>query len=445
MDKLFGTDGIRAVAGEFPLDYSTVYQIGKSLARLLETNDHPAHIVIGRDTRSSGEWIQKALFQGIRDGNGKPVSAGIIPTSAIAVLSQHKSFASGVMISASHNPHEYNGIKIFSSKGVKINSTLEQELEKHITQSHGPIIPDRFQPLIDENLRTEYIGFLKSKFPLKKHPTDMKIVLDCANGASSGIAPLLFSELGFTSLSINSEPNGKNINSNCGSLFPQGLAKKVIQSQADIGIAFDGDSDRAIFVDEKGNILNGDHTLFILSLYMKKRGLLKSDKIIGTVISNLGLEKGLKEKGLQLIRTSVGDKYVYEEMLKQGSNLGGEQSGHTIILDESPTGDGILTGLMMIQAMMFQNRPLSSLYRVFDEYPQVQKNVAVSKKIDFSHFPSIMKTIQIAERELGEKGRVKVRYSGTEPLARVMIEGDNKEKIERLAQMISQSIWKELK
>ncbi|MBD3413906.1 MAG: phosphoglucosamine mutase [Candidatus Aminicenantes bacterium] len=445
MNQLFGTDGIRAVAGKFPLDYSTVWKIGKSLVHLLENTCQPAQILIGRDTRSSGEWIQKALFQGIKESNGKPVSAGIIPTSAVSILSQRKSFCSGVMISASHNPFEYNGIKIFSSNGLKINQSTEQQLEKQITQTKESITPVHFQPLVNENLRTEYIRFLKSKFTVNSVHRDIKIVLDCANGSSSSIAPHIFSELGFTSLSINSKPNGTNINSNCGSLYPESLSKRVIQEGADLGIAFDGDSDRAIFVDEKGSILNGDHTLFILSSFMKERGLLKSNKVIGTIISNLGLEIALKKNGLQLIRTNVGDKYVYEEMLKQGSNLGGEQSGHTIILDECRTGDGILTGLKTIQAMLSKNRPLSDLIKGFDEYPQVQKNVRVSRKQDFALFPEIMDSIRKAEQELGEKGRVNVRYSGTEPLARVMIEGDRKELIENLAQMISQSIDKELK
>ncbi len=445
MNRLFGTDGIRGVAGEFPLDYATAYQIGKNLVHLLKTQSLSPNILIGRDTRSSGEWIQKALFQGIRDAQGLPVSAGIVPTSAVAVLVKIKSFSSGIMISASHNPYEYNGIKIFSSEGLKINQAFERELEKHIHHPAEKVSPVSLNPVIDENLRTEYLKFLKDKFPIKNIHKEIEVVVDCANGASSDIAPYLFSELNFNVLSINSQPDGKNINLNCGSLFPEGLAKKVVETGADLGVAFDGDSDRAIFIDEKGKILNGDHTLFILSRYMKEKGLLKTNKIIGTIISNLGLEEALNQIGLHLIRTNVGDKYVYEEMLKQGSNLGGEQSGHTIILDECPTGDGILTSLKIIQIMIHENLPLSSLHKGFIEYPQVQKNVKISRKEDFSRYPRIIRAVQKAEHELGKKGRVKIRYSGTEPLARVMIEGEDKKKIENLAKMISESISKELK
>ena len=444
MNRLFGTDGIRAVAGKYPLDYSTVYQIGKNLADLLKQENLSPYILIGRDTRSSGEWIQKALFQGIRDSRGKAVCAGVIPTSAIAVLSKIRSFSSGIVISASHNPYEYNGIKIFSSEGIKIKDSFERKLESLITKPGGKIIPDSSVPLPNKELKTEYMKFLKSKFPYKSFSHEIKVAVDCANGASSNIAPDLFSNLGFNTLPINHRPDGKNINSNCGSLFPNTLATKVLEAKADLGVAFDGDSDRAIFVDEKGKVLNGDHTLFILSNHMKEKGLLKSNKIIGTVMSNLGLEKTLKEIGLQLIRTDVGDRYVYEEMLKQNSNLGGEQSGHTIILNDCPTGDGILTSLKVIQAMILKDRPLSDLHSGLYEYPQIQKNVKISRKEDFGNCPEIMKAIQKAEHELMEKGRVNVRYSGTEPVARLMIEGENKEQIEKLGQMIAESISKEL-
>jgi phosphoglucosamine mutase len=445
MSRLFGTDGIRAVAGKYPLDQSTIYEIGRNLTDLLKQKKQSPRILIGQDTRASGKWIQQALFQGIRDSKGKAVSAGVIPTSAVAVLSKIKSFSSGIMISASHNPHEYNGIKIFSSDGTKIKDDFEQELEKYIEKSNDTAISPYLKPLTDNELKNEYIQFIKSKFSSESFLKDIKVIIDCANGASSYVAPHIFSELGFNTVSINSEPNGKNINSNCGSLFPSKLAQKVLETKADIGIAYDGDSDRAIFIDEKGKILNGDHTLFILSKYMKKKGLLRSNKIVGTVMSNLGLEKALEDMGLQLIRSDVGDKYVYDEMIKQKSNLGGEQSGHTILLDECPTGDGILTSLKVIQSMIFKNCPLSDLCKGFHEYPQVQKNVKVSRKEDFRLFPEIMSALHKVEKELKGRGRIKVRYSGTEPLARVMIEGENKKEIENMAQMISNSICKELK
>jgi len=444
MNRLFGTDGIRAVAGKYPLDYSTVYQIGKNLSELLKQENLSPRILIGRDTRSSGEWLQKALFHGIRDSGGEAVSAGVIPTSAIAVLSKKKSFSSGIVISASHNPFEYNGIKIFSSEGIKIKNSFERKLENLIIKPGKKIIPDSSDPMPSKELKTEYTEFLKSSFPFKDLTKGIKIVVDCANGASSNIAPDVFSDLGFDTLPINNRPDGTNINSSCGSLFPDTLAARVRETKADLGVAFDGDSDRAIFVDEKGKVLNGDHTLFILSDYMKEQGSLKSDKIIGTIMSNMGLEKALKQIGLRLIRTDVGDRYVYEEMIKQNSNLGGEQSGHTIILNECPTGDGILTSLKVIQAMIHKDSPLSSLHSGLHEYPQIQKNVTISRREEFGNCPGIMKAIQKAEHELMEKGRVNVRYSGTEPVARVMIEGENKEQTERLGQMIAESISKEL-
>lgn len=444
MSKLFGTDGIRAVAGEYPLDYSSVYTLGKVLMSLLRKKSLQPKVIIGRDTRESGDWLEQALTQGIRDGNGEAVSAGIIPTSAISFLTKRHSFSAGIVISASHNPYHDNGIKIFSSAGIKISDQWEEKLEEAIISRRGEVERETVRISPHHSFRQDYIDFLKNQFSEAKLSRKIKIVLDCSNGASFSIAPRVFQELGFKVTAIHNSPDGKNINSKCGSLHPHGLARKVLEEGADMGVAYDGDADRAIWVDEKGNILNGDYTLFVLSLFMKKKGRLKSPYIVATTMSNIGLENALKKQGLKLVRTRVGDKYVLEQMIKQDTNLGGEQSGHTIFLDDCPTGDGILTTIKMLEAMADYNLSLSRMTEGFEEYPQVHKNVRVSKKIDFNQFPEIVKTIESIKESLGNSGRLEVRYSGTEPLARIMVEGKDRETIEQYSETISRIINKYL-
>jgi phosphoglucosamine mutase len=444
MKKLFGTDGIRAVAGQPPLDYSSVCALGKALVFLLKEEKLEPQVIIGRDTRESGEWLEQALFQGIKAGQGKALTAGIIPTSAVSFLTKKYSFSAGIVISASHNPYQDNGIKIFSSQGIKISSAWESKLEKAFKEA--PLIVNRENISItpQSSLGQEYMDFLKNRFSPLNLQRRIKIVLDCSNGASSFFASQVFSDLGFEVIAISNSPDGKNINDNCGSLYPQNLAKKVVESKADIGVAYDGDADRAIWVDEKGRILNGDHTLFVLSRFMKEKGLLKSDYVIATTMSNMGLEKALEKLDLKLLRTQVGDKYVLEEMMKLKANLGGEQSGHTIFLDDCPTGDGILTSLKMLEVMVVQNLPLSKLVEELEEFPQILLNVPVGKKIDFNQFPEIINAKEEIKKRLGDSGRLNVRYSGTEPLARVMIEGQDKGKIEDYARQIADVISKHL-
>jgi len=437
MDKLFGTDGIRAVAGQYPLDFSSVYALGLALISLLRKEGLPARVLIGRDTRESGEWLELALFQGILDAEGDAVSVGLIPTSAVSYLTKKHKFSAGIVISASHNPYEDNGIKIFSSEGMKISEKWENILENSIANSQTSAVKKEFPVTPDISLNEEYSDFLKSRFDRISDPGRFKIILDCSNGASTYIAPRVFADFGFKVTTIGASPDGKNINSGCGSLHPESLAKTVVEQGADIGIAYDGDADRALWVDEKGTILNGDHTLYVLAKFMKERALLKSDTVVATTMSNIGLESALEKLGLKLFRTQVGDKYVLEQMIKLKSNLGGEQSGHTIFLDECPTGDGILTSIKMVEAMAVQEASLSELVQGFDEFPQILKNVPVSRKDDFGKFPEIMDMIRKAEERLGESGRLNVRYSGTEPLARIMIEGQSQNEIEDLAGQIA--------
>jgi len=440
MEKLFGTDGLRAVAGQFPLDYPSTFTLGKSLISLLKEEGLEPKVIIGRDTRESGEWIEKALFLGIKNAKGEALSAGIIPTSALSFLTKKYHFSAGIVISASHNPYQDNGIKIFSSQGLKISEEWEERLEKAILSTPKKIKRKKIQIDHEPSFSEIYMDFLKSKFSNVRLVKKIKIVLDCSNGASSVIAPQVFKDLGFGVEVLSNSPNGKNINDRCGSLYPQSLARKVVESRADIGIAYDGDADRAIWVDERGNILNGDHTLFVQSRFMKEKGCLRKNTVVATTMSNLGLEKALQKMGIELVRTQVGDKYVLEKMIEINSNLGGEQSGHTIFLDDCPTGDGILTSLKMLEVMTACNEPLSFLVRDFKEFPQVFVNVPVARKIDFSEFPEILKAVEEITNRLRGEGRLNLRYSGTEPLARVMIEGKDISEIESYARRLSEVI-----
>lgn len=444
MDKLFGTDGIRGVAGKFPLDTSSISTLGSALVDLLNMKGLSSKILIGRDTRESGVWLEQALFQGIKRKKGIPVSVGIIPTSAVSFLTRKHSFAAGIVISASHNPYKDNGIKIFSSEGMKISEEWESELEAAIHKAEPTIPQNKTSVSIRTSLREEYTEFLMSRFSPGSPSRETKVVIDCSNGASSSLAHGIFSSLGFEALAISNAPDGKNINDNCGSLYPYNLAKKVRETRADIGVAYDGDADRALWVDENGRILNGDHTLFVLSRYMKEKKTLKSDTVIATIMSNLGLEKALNKMEIKLLRTQVGDKYVLEQMLKSNSNLGGEQSGHTILLDDCPTGDGILTSIKILEAMIANDATLSELVADYQEIPQVLHNVRVVKKEDFQNFTEIRDAIEEVKLLLGDSGRMNVRYSGTEPLARIMIEGEDQGKIEEYARRIADVISKYL-
>jgi len=444
MDRLFGTDGIRSVAGQFPLDYSSVFKLGKGLIELLRDQGLAPSVLIGKDSRESGSWLNDALFQGIKTASGEAVSLGIIPTQAVSLLTNKHAFSAGIVISASHNPYQDNGIKIFSPQGTKINENWENQLEEAIRSSQDSNTREVAEATPDRGLVKEYKDFLKSQFADIRIQQPYKIVLDCANGASSFYAPEIFSDLGFKVFPINASPNGKNINDNCGSMYPDDLAKTVKDIGADMGVAYDGDADRALCVDEKGTILNGDHTLYICAKYLKESGRLKSDTVVATTMSNIGLETALQKMDIQLIRTQVGDKHVRNKMVELNANLGGEQSGHTIFLDECPSGDGILTSLKICKVMVSKNAPLSKLVSDYKESPQILLNVEVAKKEDFSHFPEILNTMVRIKENLGHEGRLDLRFSGTESLARIMIEGKDKNQIRTEAENMAVVISKYL-
>lgn len=440
MPQLFGTDGLRARAGEFPLDVKSVMILGRALARLLLRRNLLPRIVTGRDTRESSIWLEESLISGFLAGGGEAVSAGIITTPGISYLVRTHDFSAGVVISASHNPYLDNGIKIFSHLGTKIPEDWEEELENEINSGCLPLGLVRERSLeVDEQLKLNYLDFLRQAGPARAGKK-LKLVVDCANGASSELAPVLFGSLGFEPVTINSRPDGKNINNGCGSLHPEQLAKIVVVEKADLGVAFDGDADRAIWADERGRILNGDHTLYVQALHLKEKEALKKNTVVATIMSNMGLEKILEENGIRLLRTRVGDKYVLEEMLKGGYNLGGEQSGHTIFLDQSIAGDGLLTSLKMLEVMQEKGQSLSELVRDFREYPQVLLNVRVREKIPFSEVPGYEEAAAEIRNRLGNNGRLEVRYSGTEMLARVMIEGPDRNQIEELAARLARII-----
>jgi len=442
MNKLFGTDGIRAIAGEFPLDEKSVAILGRATAALLQAEGLTPRILIGRDTRESGDWIESALTRGIAAGGGHPASTGVIPTSAVSHLTRTFGFAAGIVISASHNPYHDNGIKIFSPEGYKIPDSWEERLEAEIHA--GAAVPPSGSPgmHLDPLYLREYEHFLSRKFAPGPGIKPIKIVLDCANGSASIIAPDVLRSLGFTVIATEAEPDGRNINEDCGALHPEKLAQTVLARRADIGIAFDGDADRALWVDHHGRILTGDHTLFVLSRAMDARGLLRGRTVVATTMTNMGLEKALAAEGIGLVRTRVGDKYVLEKMIEIKANLGGERSGHTIFSDDCPTGDGLLTSLKMLEVMIENDRHLADLIEGYLEFPQVLKNVRVSRKPDMADLPEVVEAIAEVKGRLGGNGRLDVRYSGTEPLARVMVEGEDEDLIEILAARVTSAIRK---
>jgi len=444
MARYFGTDGIRAKAGAFPLDYNSVYALGRALVSLAEEEGLSRKFLLGRDTRESGSWLETAFVHGVQDAGGTVLCAGVIPTSAVSLLVKKHGFSAGVVISASHNPYQDNGIKLFSSKGWKIDDDWERRLERALV-SPPKNVQQLSQPAeVIPSLAEEYHDFLKSKFEGLAGRRPLKIVLDCANGASSTLAPPLFRELGFKVEVIACAPDGRNINDACGSLHPQMLAQKVAESKADLGIAFDGDADRAVWVDERGRLLNGDHTLFVQAAHMKPKGHLRGGAVVATAMSNLGLEKALDKLGIRLVRAAVGDRFVLEKMKALGANLGGEQSGHTIFLDDCPTGDGLLTALKMLEVMVERGEKLSGLVQGFTEFPQMLLNVPVARKDDLTTIPEIMDTMALIREMLKNSGRLEVRYSGTEPLVRIMVEGENKKQVEELARRMADALVKHL-
>lgn len=444
MNRYFGTDGIRGKAGEFPLDTQTVRIIGRSLAKQFSVDGSVPKFVIGRDTRESGEWIEKAFSEGAAAAGATVESAGVLTTPGIAFLTGKFAFDAGVVISASHNPFEDNGIKIFLPSGKKIGEDIELAIERDIRAGEPSESGDvsHTNDRIDE-FRSAYLKHLSENFS-GMDLSGIHIAVDCANGAASDLAPELFRGFGAKVTVFNNKPDGKNINLKCGSLFLDVLQKEVIECGADLGVAFDGDADRALFVDGDGNLVDGDATLWILARRLAKRGELKSGKVIATVMSNIGLELALKERGIELVREKVGDKYVLDGLLKSGSELGGEQSGHIILPKISLVGDGMMTALFLLSAMRDRHETLSELTAGFVQYPQILVNVHVREKLPFESVAKIADVVSDVEDELNGNGRLLLRYSGTENLARVMIEGKNQESINSQAARIADVIESEL-
>jgi len=448
MGELFGTDGVRGVANEYPMTAEMALNIGRATAYLFKRKGHTPRIIIGKDTRISGYMLENALVSGICSMGVNALLVGPLPTPGIAFTTNSMRADAGIVISASHNPFQDNGIKIFSHEGLKLPDEKELEIEKLIFSNKMHTLHPSHSELgkasrIDD-ARGRYIVFLKNTFPKDYTLEGTKVVLDCAHGATYRVAPDTFFELGADVISLFDEPNGENINANCGSQHPETLAEEVIKAKADAGFAFDGDGDRCIAVDEKGTVLTGDQIMAICAKEMKKEGTLNNNLVVCTVMSNIGFGVALKELGIEQETTKVGDRYVLEEMQAKGSIIGGEESGHIIFLDHHTTGDGIITALQVLAAMKKAKKPLSELAHVMKVFPQKLTNIDVNSKPELSTIPEINQVIKGVEEQLGDKGRVLVRYSGTQNMCRVMVEGPTNEETEKYCRQIVAVIRKKL-
>ncbi len=438
--ELFGTDGMRGVPGTPPLDDQTLHATGRAIGGYLRKEFGSAHALIGMDTRESGPHIAQLLTAGLQAAGASAAFAGVITTPGVACLVRENDFQAGVVISASHNPYHDNGVKLFSHAGMKFPDAVEERLESEILKLRGEPVPAE-RPALAANhaLHVEYLDFLRSRVIPGADLSGKRLVLDCANGAAYQLGPELFRGLGADVIAMGVQPDGRNINAGCGSLHLEGLQKRVIGEGAEFGVAFDGDADRALFVCGNGQIVNGDGVLLIVGRYLKSQGLLKNDRVVATSMSNLGLERILAQEGISLGRAAVGDRYVLEEMLKSRSNLGGEQSGHIIFLDDSPAGDGLLTAVK-IASLVALLGPLEKLVAGLKDYPQIILNVRVKTKPPLESLPEVSRALGEAQAALGANGRVVLRYSGTEPLARVMVEAEHHEDVKRYSESIASAL-----
>ena len=437
MRKIFGTDGIRGVANVFPMTTDIAMQIGRAIAYIVKESHKRHRIVIGKDTRVSGYMIENSLAAGICSMGVDVLLVGPMPTPGIAFITTSMRADAGVVISASHNPFQDNGIKIFSHDGFKLPDEVEAEIEDLIFSNKMaalcPVADEVGKASRIDDAKGRYIVFLKNTFPKSYELDDFHIVLDCAHGATYKVAPHVFQELGAKVTSLGVDPNGQNINHECGALYPEKMAAKVVELGADIGLALDGDGDRLIVCDEKGRIVDGDHIMAICAKDLLKRRKLKKKTLVATVMSNMGLEVAMEGMGGRMVRTAVGDRYVVECMRKNGYSFGGEQSGHLVFLDDITTGDGTLAALQLLSVMKKKQQPLSELATIMESFPQVLKNVRTEQKIDVNTIPGFLDTVRQYEKKLGKTGRILVRPSGTEPVIRVMIEGQDESVIEKLA------------
>jgi phosphoglucosamine mutase len=438
--ELFGTDGIRGIPGTPPLDDTTLYATGQGLGKYLRREHGSAHVLIGMDTRESGPHIAALLASGLQKSGASVEFAGVITTPGVACLVRQNDYQAGVVISASHNPYHDNGVKLFSHAGMKFPDADEEKIEAEIARHRGEAPPGGRPSLVaNHELHVEYLEFLRSHVLPGAILAGFRIVLDCANGAAYQLGPELFQSLGADVTAMAVEPDGRNINAGCGSLHLEGLQERVKKERARLGVAFDGDADRALFVCGSGRVVNGDGVLLAAARHLKSENALKNQRVVATSMSNLGLERVLACEGISLARAAVGDRYVLEEMLKSGNNLGGEQSGHVIFLDDSPAGDGLLTAVK-IASLVALKGPLESLVEGLKDYPQVIVNVKVKGKPPLDSLPKVAQALGEAESTLGENGRVVLRYSGTEPLARVMVEAEEQSDVERFSRSIAEAI-----
>ena len=434
--RLFGTDGVRGKAGHAPLDHATVRRLGAAVVRALPHGTTSPRILVGRDTRESGSWIEAELAHGAAGEGASVISAGIVPTPAVAYLTRASAYDLGIVISASHNPFEDNGIKVFSGKGEKFTEDVERHVEAIMADSSWRVAEGEARELNARQRTEPYLYHLRTVFPEVASLGSFKLAIDCANGATTPVAPGLFMGLGVELVVVADEPDGHNINLQCGSTHPEFLAATVVERECDMGVAFDGDGDRAIFVDHRGEVINGDAVLLMCGRQLQREHRLAGNMIVATVMSNIGLELACKASGIQMVRTAVGDKYVMEEMLRRGATLGGEQSGHVIFSDYLFTGDGLCTALNVLRTIAMSGRSLSDLASDLTNYPQVLLNVRVREKVDLGTVPDIAAAIRRVEERVDGQGRVLIRYSGTEPLLRVMLEGRNEGEIRAWAQEI---------
>jgi len=446
--KLFGTDGIRAVAGEYPLDATTIYACGLALGHSLRKVAAEPKVILGRDTRESGLWIAATLAAGLRETGVRVESAGVVPTPAVAFLTRTHGFHAGVVISASHNPWRDNGIKLFGADGFKLADAVELAMEDEILHHASKLAaPDPAAlPPVDDNstLQADYIQFLIDCVPSLRL-TGLHIIADCANGAAAAVAPSLFQRLGGDGVTLlNIAPDGRNINADCGALHPECVAAEVRARNAGIGLTFDGDADRCMLAGAQNNIINGDAILLVVARDLKLRGLLTHDLVIATTMSNMGLEAALKRSNIKMLRAPVGDRYVLEEMLKHNAALGGEQSGHILLPHLATTGDGLLTALVVLDLIARTGKSIDELTADLKVFPQVIVNVKVREKRPLESIPTVAAAIRAAENELKDSGRVVIRYSGTEALARVMIEAESEEAMRHHADAIADAIRSEI-
>jgi phosphoglucosamine mutase len=448
MGRLFGTDGIRGVANEYPMTSEMALRIGRAIAHAFKRDNSRTQIFVGKDTRISGDMLEQGLISGICSTGGDALLGGTLPTPGVSYITRIMGLDAGVMISASHNPFPDNGIKIFKGDGLKLADEMELEIEQLILDNDKLKVPDKPHTPGEARLIADasdrYVTFLKDVVNKDRALDGVNIVLDCANGAAFHVAPSTFMELGATVSTLFADPDGSNINLNCGSEHPETLSDEVVSKQADVGFAFDGDGDRVIAVDETGAVLTGGQVLVICAKAMKDEGRLANNLVVSTVMSNIGLELALKEAGIQLVTTQVGDRYVLREMLARGACIGGEDSGHMIFLDHHNAGDGIITAIKLVSAMKSTGKPLSELAKFMRVFPQRLINVEVKNKPPIEGVPEIVGVVEDVERILGDSGRVLVRYSGTQPMCRVMVEGPTNEETEKYCRKIAEVVRREL-